>query len=277
MVGELPSDFLRVSSIEDDQQELERQPLSTGQQIQQQQSARHAFAPSSLRLNITVRQARLNKNYGITKMDPYCRIRVGHAVFETHTCPSGGRTPLWNKALHAAMPSGVDAIYIEIFDERSFTMDDRIAWAHIPIPPRVLQGGETVDDWYPLSGKLGDNMEGSINLVMSFSHYVQRKIYAHPASPMYAPIYTAYGTSSPAMMPVPVAPAMSYYGHQDPCDVHPPHQAGAQQPISDADVLAVKDMFPNIESDVVRSVLEANHGDKDAAVNNLLAMDTRPT
>ena len=41
---------------------------------------------------------------------------------------------------------------LEIFDEKSFKTDERIAWNLIKIPERVVSG-ETVDDWYSLSGK----------------------------------------------------------------------------------------------------------------------------
>ncbi len=48
-------------------------------------------------------------------------------------------------------------------------MDDRVAWAHIQIPDKVITGGETADDWYVLNGKQGDGKEGMVNLVLSQS------------------------------------------------------------------------------------------------------------
>ena len=46
-------------------------------------------------------------------------------------------------------------------------MDDRVAWAHVPVPTAVREG-DTVDEWYPMSGKQGEEKEGTINLVLSY-------------------------------------------------------------------------------------------------------------
>ena len=37
----------------------------------------------------------------------------------------------------------------------------------VEIPSRVLEG-ELVDDWYPLSGRQGDEKEGVINLILEY-------------------------------------------------------------------------------------------------------------
>lgn len=62
----------------------------------------------------------------------------------------------------------MNTISVEIFDERSFTMDELIAWTQIVIPQQVMEG-ETHEDWYPLSGKQGEGVEGMINLVLSYA------------------------------------------------------------------------------------------------------------
>lgn len=54
----------------------------------------------------------------------------------------------------------------------------------------------------------------------------------------------------------------------------PPQQPAPPRPVTDEDVAVVKDMFPDIEVEVIKSVLDANHGDKDATINNLLMMQS---
>ena len=58
-------------------------------------------------------------------------------------------------------------IYGLIF-QKAFTVDDRIAWAHIPVPSAVLNG-DSVDEWYTLNGKQGDGKEGHLNLVLAYT------------------------------------------------------------------------------------------------------------
>ena len=64
------------------------------------------------------------------------------------------------------LPAGVKSIGIEVYDECALTVDELIAYGQVTIPEAVFNM-EAVEDWYPLSGKQGENKEGSIHLIMT--------------------------------------------------------------------------------------------------------------
>ena len=234
LVGELPNDFLRL--IKPTAQSAEEAAGATTPQ-----QALYSFVPPNTRgrISVTILEANLAKNYGLVRMDPYCRLRVGHATFETPTKLSGGRTPFWNRIVHAYLPNGVDSIFVQIFDEKAFSADECIAHAHILLPPNIFTG-ETIDEFFPLTGAQGEGKEGLVHLIISF-----------------APV------DAPLTHP-------TYQGA-------PPTQEGEQQAVAevlvtDADVQAVKEMFEDVDVEVIRAVLEEKRNNQDAAVSALLEM-----
>lgn len=58
-------------------------------------------------LNVHLKHAELHKNYGLLKMDPYVRARVGPVVVDSSVCHRGGCSPVWNEWLQlcVARPS----------------------------------------------------------------------------------------------------------------------------------------------------------------------------
>lgn len=257
LLGELPADFLRLSvpvsqATPTTMQQPSVQYTPTGQnvvplgaqaaaqyEILQAQRQFYSFMPPNTRgrISVTIVEAKLAKNYGLVRMDPYCRIRVGNAVFETPTNISGGKAPKWNRIVNAYLPHGVESIYIQIYDERAFTSDECIAWAHVVLPTGVFNG-EVIDDWYQLSGQQGEGREGVINLIISF-HPVQQAT------------EETRGERGPAQ--------------------------AVQEPeavivITEEDVNELHGMFQTVDADVIRCILEEKRGNKDAAVNAILEM-----
>ncbi len=126
-------------------------------------------APESMigRLTVTVVEARLARNYGFSRMDPYCRVRVGHSLYETPTCANGSKEPKWNKTFNCYLLQGVHALDAEIYDECTFSTDPLIAQGSLDFPDVVLTGREVADVWFPLSGREGAEKEGMLHIILS--------------------------------------------------------------------------------------------------------------
>ncbi|XP_061401785.1 toll-interacting protein-like [Musca vetustissima] len=268
MLLPLPDDFLRFEVTNN----ITAMDAQAAMALYRQQMPQYVATNHMGRLSITCAQAKLARNYGLTRMDPYVRIRVGHYVYETHTDPNGGKNPRWNRVIQSQLPVGVTTMYVEIYDECSFKMDELIAWCEIKIPERVFNG-ETHEEWYPLSGKQGDGLEGAIDIVLSFSNqpYMYQTAAAAAVPAAGSLLMVPPGRPMPIFVPPqqqqPTTVVVQQGGGVATLPPLPPPQLSAEE------LKQIQEMFPNIDTEVVKTVFEANRGNKDATINSLLQMN----
>lgn len=249
LVGELPNDFLRIMSTQEKQDQMTSDSQLARQIAQQEMSAyRHVNSSQTQptyvdRLLISVVEARLNKNYGITKMDPFCCVRVNHQVYETETCENGSKNPTWTRPLVVPITEPIDHIYLEIFDEGKMLANKKVAWTKIKLPDSV-KNGETSDDWWPLTGELGNEKEGTVHIIFSKKKYQQTNV--QPILPSYPGISVRPGTNRPQVQQTPV--------------------------YTEEDIKQLKDLFPSSDDEVIKAVFEASNGNKNHAIDALLQM-----
>eukprot|EP00730_Choanoeca_flexa_P004590 TRINITY_DN11742_c0_g2_i12.p2 TRINITY_DN11742_c0_g2~~TRINITY_DN11742_c0_g2_i12.p2 ORF type:complete len:238 (+),score=14.37 TRINITY_DN11742_c0_g2_i12:1543-2256(+) len=153
VLGDLPDDFLRIM-VEVPVPATEGVPpslLSNG--------------PTQGMLQVTIIEARLAKNYGMMKMDPFVRIITGNFCKRTAICQKGSISPRWNQTVEVPVLPHFQTVTIEVVDFR--TLGDRtIATGQLPLSQFIE--GNVVEDWFPLSGKQGKDKEGVINLRFQF-------------------------------------------------------------------------------------------------------------
>ena len=261
MTGPLPESFLRIPGREEESGEEQRdRQMALQLQRELAMEARPAAASGHTqlrqnvtgRMTVTVVEARLNKNYGVTRMDPYARLRIGHNVYETPTCQNGAKEPKWNKTVNCFVIAGTKSLDIEIYDECTFSTDSLIAHTTIPLTDSLL-GAEIVDDWWPLSGQEGEEREGLVHLILSYQTL--------PAGG--APVPPAEGGVAPSVSGgKPLAYSTSLLPQQPP----PPPT------LAPDDLDEFSKMFPEIEKSVIEAVFVESRGSKEATVNALLQL-----
>jgi toll-interacting protein len=207
------------------------------------------------RLQLNILEAKLSKNYGLVKMDPYVRLRLGTKVFETPTDNGGGKNPKWQKTVMCYLPHNVDILIIEIFDEKSFTNDELIAFVKYPLTAELFEG-KFINEWIPLSGKLGEQKEGHINIQMLFTPIEN------------ANQYQAYNRS--VSLPANALHSMPNQVRL-PSELATPRRQSVQL-FGEQDLNAIKEMFPSFDLEVIKSLMESNGGNKEATIESLLNM-----
>jgi len=278
VIGPLPDSFLRIPPVSDEPLTAEERDRELAVAIQRELALEQgATVPPGARpgqgglgvplqqglvdqnvvgrLTITVVEAKLTKNYGVTRMDPYARLRVGHNVYETQTCQNGSKEPKWNKTINCFLMAGAKTLDVEIYDECTFSPDSLIAHTSVTIPDTVLSQGQMVDDWWPLSGQEGEDKEGMLHLILSLQ-------VLPPGSAVRLP---PGGVANSLTGGPPLAYSPTYLPAQ-------PQPPAPLPELGEQELDEFSKMFPAIDRQVIQAVFTETRGNKEATVNSLLMM-----
>lgn len=292
-IRNLPDDFLRVPSLYYDTGSLLQQASFESSVLAHQRQQHHSAVTLVDAIELSIVEAQLVKNYGLLKMDLYCKIRIGHMVCATQICPNGAKNPKWSGVFEFTLQPGIDSFHLEIYDQRQFSPDEKIAWLDETIPADVFRG-MTIERWYPLTGRLGQNKEGSVLLVMSHKRLPaslglnSMPIFVpgvgpgvagptilpsgsslSPADPHSVPAYIQQQSvgGEPVVGPVPVSSSGRTV------EVIPPGEhIQPRRPATDDEIQQLSEMFPSIDKSVIKAILENNNHDKEAAITSLLEL-----
>lgn len=292
LLGPLPTDFLRIDEIERQRQIDEDE--QTARAIASQQSLRqpgegpvlghpgYAFRtilsptvpmpPIVGRLDLMILEAKLVKNYGLTRMDPYVRIRFGMSnVYESQTAVNGGKNPRWNKTFHVFLPEGQESFHLQIMDEKTFSDDEEIAYLHYELTDEVMKQGKTKEEWVDLQGRQGK--EGIIGMVIKFTPISATASANLALTTPAIPLGTELTQVAPGVSITP-APVTLTRGAAVP-PVYVNRSQGPPVPplvIPEEDINQIKDMFPSVDVEVIKTLFENERGNKDRVINDLLSM-----
>ena len=331
--GALSDFFLRLTEMVPESQVLQPQPLlqQARYHYQQQQQLQHHHqhlggghgryysvpsphtsfsSDNSLRhgmLRVTLVQAKLAKNYGLGRMDPYCKLTCGTFLITSSVVPNGAKEPRWNQVIDVPVQRGETELNIEIWDMGTFS-DSKIAWGSVNLYD--FTDGVPTEKWVHLSGKQGIDKEGVILMHFRFHQALDPAFHAGipigmgggigPAQHA-AALSAHYAANAAAVTATGAAPGGGgapgsrtavRYGQPNPV---PGANAAVGTPTTvtngssavsasnvaaatsryvatSVDIAQLRGMFPNLDDEIIGSVLTANAGNKEASVNALLSM-----
>ena len=230
--------------------QMEQDLLLAHSMMAEQANGIHAQIANKEILQVKIDRAELVKNYGFTKMDPYCKLKIGGRVYETPTCYGASTKPIWNREFRCPIDENVKSFLIEIMDENQFYSDSRIAYTNVKITQDVFSCESPKTFALPLSGEQGQEKEGTLFIQVNVFRF-QSMLPASASNPESSAVNGISKNISDT-------PAEAV--------IHVP---------TEEEMKMLSEMFPSVETEAIKSVIRANDGNMERSINSLLTISVR--